>query len=226
MRSAAQLVDLVEDLLHVGLAARRGDHLGAEAADLLEALRAHLLGQHHHRTVAHAPAHPGAADAIVAGGGPDRGVLARLHLAQHLLLHQAASRRGRPCAAPVGKSRPDSTTMGASTPVRLLGSTMKRSPPVAFQLMLKRFSGSSGVARAWRPATFSRRDAGSSDGVAHLGERRAGDEVSHEALQNKGGRSSQPEGGRRGSDTLGGAPATSLLGARRPACPLALKSRE
>ena len=84
----AQLADLVVDLLDVRLAARGRDHVRPVAADLLEALGAHLLGQHHARAVAHARADPGAADPEVAGRGEDERVLARGAHRVELLLHE------------------------------------------------------------------------------------------------------------------------------------------
>ena len=84
----AQLAHLVVDLLDVRLAARGRDHLGPVAADLLEALGAHLLGQHHARAVAHPRADPGAADPEVAGRGEDERVLAGGAHRVELLLHE------------------------------------------------------------------------------------------------------------------------------------------
>ena len=50
---------------------------------------------------------------------------------------------------PLGKLRPLSTTMFASTPVSALGNTnLSTLSPVSFQLMLNRLSGSISCARA------------------------------------------------------------------------------
>ena len=87
-RIGAQLADLVVDLLDVRLAARGRDHVRPVAADLLEALGAHLLGQHHARAVAHARADPGAPDPEVAGRGEDERVLAGRAGSVELLLDQ------------------------------------------------------------------------------------------------------------------------------------------
>ena len=86
--SAARRRHLVVDLLDVRLAAGRRDDPRAVRRDPLEALGAHLLGQDHDRLVAHARPDPGAADAVVAGRGPDERVLAGGDVAGELLLDQ------------------------------------------------------------------------------------------------------------------------------------------
>ena len=49
---------------------------------------------------------------------------------------------------PVGKCRPDRTTIGARTPVSASGRTVNGTVPRAFQERFQRFSGSSGRSRA------------------------------------------------------------------------------
>ena len=93
-RHGAQLADLVVDLLDVRLAPRRRDHVRPVAADLLEALLAHLLGQDHERAVPHPRPHPRSPDPEVPGGREDERLVAGRARAVELLLDE--DRVGRP----------------------------------------------------------------------------------------------------------------------------------
>ena len=85
-----QLVGLVEDLLHVGLAAGGGDDLGADLMEPVEPLLAHLRRQDGHALGPQQPGVEGAAAAVVAGGGPHGLVLVHVELAGHQPGGQAA----------------------------------------------------------------------------------------------------------------------------------------
>jgi hypothetical protein len=74
----SKLPGLVVNLFDVRLASPGLHHLGAVALDELEPLAAHALGKHHQTAAAETPAHPGAADAVVAGAGPDETVSSRI----------------------------------------------------------------------------------------------------------------------------------------------------
>ena len=154
----AQLADLVVDLLDVRLAARRRDHVRAVAADLLEALGAHLLRQHHERAVAHARPDPGPADPEVPGRGEHERVLARRAGAVELLLDQDRVRRsdlvraGREVAAREHHDR--GTDAG-----QRLGQDRERAPRRKPSTRGSR--GSSGSSGRWRASTALARRAGS-----------------------------------------------------------------
>ena len=85
---ALEFMALVVDLLDAAFAARSEFQTRAVAADDLEALFAHLLGQDHDRIKLHAAAYPGAADAVIPGRRPDDGVARRVHGAADGLLDQ------------------------------------------------------------------------------------------------------------------------------------------
>ena len=78
-----QLVGLVEDLLHIGLAAGGGDDLGADLMEPVKPLLAHLRRQDGHALGAQQPA-------VVAGGGPHGLVPVHVELAGHQTGGQAA----------------------------------------------------------------------------------------------------------------------------------------
>ena len=94
-----ELPRLVEDLLHVRLAAGGGDDLTGDLAEPLEALLAHLGGQNRHAVAGEELAVEGAAAAVVAGGRPDGVVIRRVKLAGDQTRRKAAEGRADLVAA-------------------------------------------------------------------------------------------------------------------------------
>jgi len=81
---------LVVDFLHVGFAARGGDHLVGHVFQPIESLGAHLLGEDGHGLAAEQPRIEGPAAAVVAGTGPDRLLGGGVELSGDQPGHQAA----------------------------------------------------------------------------------------------------------------------------------------
>ena len=96
---AAKLPGLVEDLLHVALAAGGGDDFTGDLAEPVEPLLAHLGGQDRHALAGQELAVESAAPAVVAGGGPDGLVVGGVELAGDETGHQAAVGRAHLVAA-------------------------------------------------------------------------------------------------------------------------------
>ncbi len=97
----AQFLALVEDLLDVGLAARRFDRLTRDLRQPLEALAGHALRQDGDRLAGQQRRIVRAAPAVVTGGGPDRLLRGRVELAGHQPRHEAGE--GRPDLVRAGR---------------------------------------------------------------------------------------------------------------------------
>ncbi len=102
----AQLAHLVVDLLDVRLAARGGDHVGAVAADLLEALGAHLRGEDDERAVAHARADPGARRSRSSRSRGRRACARPARRRRRAASRPGSSRPAPPCGSPSGSGGP------------------------------------------------------------------------------------------------------------------------
>ena len=85
-----QLPGLVEDLLHVGLAAGGGDDLAGDGLQPVKTLLGHILGQDGHGLAGQQLGVEGAAAAVVAGGGPHGMVIGSVELTGHQAGSQAA----------------------------------------------------------------------------------------------------------------------------------------
>src|SRR5262245_45310325 len=85
---AAQFPGLVINLFDVRFDGVSSDHMRAITLDALEPLAAHPFRQDDDRPSADSPAHPRAADAVVAGARPDDRVPVNVHLAEEQRLRQ------------------------------------------------------------------------------------------------------------------------------------------
>src|SRR5262249_43023231 len=85
---AAQLPGFVVNLFDVRFDPGSLDQLRAVALDALEALAAHPFRQDDDGSGAHAPSHPSAANAVIAGARPDDHVLINVNLTEEQRLGQ------------------------------------------------------------------------------------------------------------------------------------------
>ena len=119
-RILLELPRLVEDLLDVGLAARRGDDLTGDLAEPVKALLAHLGGENGDAVAPRGAGVEGAAAAVVAGGGPDGVVI----VASNWPVTRRGARQPKDAPTlwqPVGNHLPAMAMMRQGTPDRLGG---------------------------------------------------------------------------------------------------------
>ena len=112
-----QLPGLVKNLLHVGLAARRGNDLTGNLAQPLKTLFAHLRRENRHAVAGQQFGVERAAPAVVARGGPHRMVVSSVKLARH----QPGRQTPEAGSHPVGNHLPAMAMMRQGTPDSLLG---------------------------------------------------------------------------------------------------------